>query len=157
MGNSTSNLQELVAVLAGEVYGVVIFKNNNGNVEITYNIKNLKPNSYHGFHIHESGDLRDGCNSLCSHYNPHSMQHGGLTDENSHAGDLGNIYADMNGQCNGQIITDKFCLHEIIGRSVIIHEDPDDLGKSNEKDSKTTGHSGKRIGCGVIGRKVPLI
>ena len=152
MGNSMSNLKELVAVLVGQVYGVVIFKNINGFVEITYDIKDLKPTSYHGFHIHESGDLRDGCNSLCAHYNPHSLEHGGLTDENSHAGDLGNIYVDDNGRCNGRIVTNKFCLHEIIGRSIIVHEDPDDLGKSNEKDSKTTGHSGKRIACGVIGR-----
>ena len=65
---------------------------------------------------------------------------------------LGNIYVDNNSSCMGKFLTNKFCLHEIIGRSIIIHEDPDDLGKTNEKDSKTTGHSGKRIGCAVIGR-----
>ena len=152
MGNSESTLNELVSVVSGQVNGVVTFKNNSSKIEISYNINGLKPNTYHGFHIHESGDLREGCASLCAHYNPHNKQHGGLDDDDSHAGDLGNIYVDNNGLCNGKILTDKFCLHEIIGRSIIIHEDSDDLGKSNEKDSKTTGHSGKRIGCAVIGR-----
>ena len=41
--------------------------------------------------------------------------------------------------------------YSVIGRSIVIHEDPDDLGKGNHKDSKTTGHAGKRIACGIIG------
>jgi Cu-Zn family superoxide dismutase len=41
--------------------------------------------------------------------------------------------------------------YSILGRSVIIHEDEDDLGKGNHKDSLITGNSGKRIACGVIG------
>ena len=47
--------------------------------------------------------------------------------------------------------TNKFIVDEIIGRSIIIHEDEDDLGLGNFEDSKTTGHSGKRIACSVIG------
>jgi Cu-Zn family superoxide dismutase len=38
-----------------------------------------------------------------------------------------------------------------VGRSIIIHEDEDDLGLGNKEDSKTTGHSGARIACSVIG------
>jgi Cu-Zn family superoxide dismutase len=38
----------------------------------------------------------------------------------------------------------------IIGRSVIVHEKPDDLGRGNTPDSPKTGNSGPRIGCGVI-------
>jgi Cu-Zn family superoxide dismutase len=43
-------------------------------------------------------------------------------------------------------------LEELYGRSVIVHEDEDDYGMGNQDDSKTTGHSGARIGCSVIGR-----
>ena len=32
-------------------------------------IKGLK-NGNHGFHVHEYGDLTDGCSSSCSHFNP---------------------------------------------------------------------------------------
>ena len=39
----------------------------------------------------------------------------------------------------------------VIGRSLVIHEDPDDLGMGGNSDSLTTGHAGKRITCAVIG------
>ena len=31
---------------------------------------------YHGFYIHEFGDLSDGCSSTGSHYNPLGQNHG---------------------------------------------------------------------------------
>ena len=43
-------------------------------------------------------------------------------------------------------------LEELYGRSVIVHEDEDDYGRGPHEDSKTTGHSGARIACEVIGR-----
>jgi Cu-Zn family superoxide dismutase len=45
-------------------------------------------------------------------------------------------------------------VEDLYGRSLIVHADPDDLGKGKEEDSKTTGHSGKRIACAIIGRTV---
>ena len=121
-------------------------------ISIDYNISGLKQNSLHGFHIHESGDLRSGCDSLCSHYNPHNNKHGDLHDANSHAGDLGNIRSDINGIAKGILYTNKFDLEEIVGRSFFIHEDVDDLGRGPFDDSHVTGHSGKRIGYGILGR-----
>lgn len=41
--------------------------------------------------------------------------------------------------------------HSIVGRSVIVHAGEDDLGRGGFEDSKTTGHAGARISCGVIG------
>jgi len=41
-------------------------------------------------------------------------------------------------------ITDRFCLRDVIGRSVIIHENPDDYR------TQPSGNSGRRIACGVI-------
>ena len=32
-----------------------------------------------------------------------------------------------------------------------VHADPDDLGRGGYPDSKTTGHAGARLSCGVIG------
>ena len=40
--------------------------------------------------------------------------------------------------------TDKFKPDDVIGKSVIIHENPDDYR------SQPAGDAGKRIGCGVI-------
>lgn len=39
----------------------------------------------------------------------------------------------------------------IIGRSLVIHERADDLGKGNSEASRTTGDAGARIACGLIG------
>ena len=39
----------------------------------------------------------------------------------------------------------------VIRRSFVLHADEDDLGRGGFSDSKTTGHAGARIACGVIG------
>jgi Cu-Zn family superoxide dismutase len=147
---SKSKIQEAVAViLSGKIQGTVVFKQKEDHVRIVIDIKGLNKNHKHGFHIHESGDLREGCKSCCAHYNPYNTQHAGL--EGGHAGDLGNIKTNENGECNISIKTDKFIVDEILGRSIIIHQDEDDLGLGTFEDSKTTGHSGSRIACSVIG------
>lgn len=45
----------------------------------------------HGFHVHEYGNLIEGCKSAGGHYNPFKLNHGGPADEVRHIGDLGNI------------------------------------------------------------------
>jgi Cu-Zn family superoxide dismutase len=152
MGNYIPKYKEAVVVfnqlINNGISGVVLFIQKEDRVIIKIDISGNIKDGLHGFHIHESGDLREGCNSCCSHYNPHSKNHGGLND--GHVGDLGNIII-KNGICNDTIETNKFIIDEIIGRSLIIHENEDDLGKTNHKDSKTTGNSGKRIACSIIG------
>ena len=112
------------------------------------------PPGEHGFHIHQSGDLREGCNSLCAHFNPYNKNHGGPKDKERHVGDLGNIEPDSNGEVNKTIYDKLIKLsgkNSIIGRSVVIHEDRDDLGRGGNAESLKTGNAGKRIACGVIG------
>ena len=153
MGNlltSNQSINQAVAVVnTNKIQGFVLFTQKDSHVSIHVEIKGLTPNHKHGFHIHESGDLREGCNSCCAHYNPTNTTHSGL--EGGHSGDLGNIKTDNKGQCGSTIQTNKFTVQEILGRSIIIHQDEDDLGKGNFDDSHTTGHSGARIACAVIG------
>ena len=152
--SSKSLIKEAVSVIDTtyknkKLTGIVIFTEKDDFVHIRIDVKGLDKNHLHGFHIHESGDLREGCASCCSHYNPTNTYHGDLYC--GHAGDLGNIKTDKNGNCNISLKTNKFIVDEILGRSIIIHEDEDDLGLGHFEDSKTTGHSGKRIACSVIG------
>lgn len=147
---------EAVCVLdSKKIKGFVLFKEDlkEKKTIIQVNIEGLRPGD-HGFHIHEFGDLREGCNSLCAHFNPFNKKHGGPNDKERHVGDLGNITANKNGIAKMKM-TDNLIklrgIHSIIGRSVVIHEDPDDLGKGCHSDSDTTGHAGKRIACGIIG------
>jgi Cu-Zn family superoxide dismutase len=148
--SSNHHIKEAVAVIdSGKIKGVVVFTQRENRVSISIDIKSLKKNAKHGFHIHETGDLREGCKSCCAHYNPENTEHGGIHD--GHAGDLGNITTDEHGVCKMSIATNKFVINEILGRSIIIHEDEDDLGLGKFDDSKTTGHSGTRIACAVIG------
>lgn len=46
--------------------------------------------------------------------------------------------------------------YSVIGRTVVVHADEDDLGKGGFEDSKTTGHAGARLGCAVIGLSKPF-
>jgi superoxide dismutase, Cu-Zn family len=151
MGNFVSNHNEAIVVynprINNDVSGNVIFSQLFDKVKIDINLYGLK-DGLHGFHIHKAGDLRDGCDSACDHYNPTNVKHGGLN--NGHSGDLGNIIV-KNGICNQTLYTNKFIIDEIIGRSLIIHENSDDLGLTFHKDSHTTGNSGKRICCAIIG------
>jgi len=69
------------------------------------------------------------------------------------------IWVILNADINGNIITKiedniiklRGNTFNIIGRSVVIHEDADDNGLGGYEDSLTTGHSGKRLCCAVIG------
>ena len=150
------HLEAVCVLKSDKINGVVYFKETYNGTEISGNLSGLKPNQKHGFHIHESGDLTDGCASACAHYNPFNKSHGGPNLVERHVGDLGNLEGDENGNCNFYMIDTLVKLsgpYSVIGRSVIVHEDEDDLGLGGQDDSLTTGHAGKRVVCGVIGFK----
>lgn len=145
-----------VAVLKGDanVTGTIFFEqNNNEPVHVTGSVKGLKPGK-HGFHVHEFGDNTNGCTSAGAHFNPHQKEHGAPNDENRHVGDLGNVEANDSGEANIDIKDSIISLtgnDSIIGRSLVVHADPDDLGRGGHELSKSTGNAGARVACAVIG------
>ena len=145
--------QGVACFLSDRVKGEVLFtsKRNGHMTQIDAYFTELPPGE-HGFHIHRAGDLRgEGCMGACEHYHRGAPQpHGpapGTSNTPRHTGDLGNIVAKQHYRF---MIHAR--IHDLFGRSVIVHADPDDLGKGDHEDSHTTGHSGARIGCALIGR-----
>lgn len=146
-----------------DVAGETTFTDVVGGCKVVANFTKL-PAGLHGFHIHKAGDLRgEGCLGACAHYHKGpAASHGGapgsganssLKNERQsgarHTGDLGNV--------EGPTFRRSYFLRgvsvaDLLGRSLIVHADEDDLGLGDHKDSATTGNSGARIACVLIGR-----
>lgn len=145
-------VNEAVVVIAptkasgGNTSGVIVLKQEKGYVHVTGEVSGLKPGK-HGFHIHLFGDLRAAdATSLGGHYNPHGEEHGAPgTGHKHHEGDLGNIEANADGIAKVDAKADHAELSHLLGRSLVIHADADDLK------SQPAGNAGPRIGVGVIG------
>lgn len=94
-----------------------------------------------GMHIHSggacAGDESDPFADAMAHYNPDGCPHP------QHRGDLPPLFGN-NGSALLVTLTDRFTVEEVLGRTVIIHEHPDDFT------SQPAGNSGKKIACGVI-------
>ena len=126
---------------APQLSGCVQFYQENGCVLIVAKISGLPKESktgFFGFHIHE-GDNCSGTDfsGTDSHYNPFDQAHP------KHAGDLPPLL-ECQGNAYLSVRTDRFSVADIIGRTVVIHSDPDDFR------SQPAGNAGKKIACGVI-------
>ncbi|MDD7390079.1 MAG: superoxide dismutase family protein [Lachnospiraceae bacterium] len=93
--------------------------------------------SFFAMHIHEYGDCTPPFDKTGMHYNPQNTLHP------MHAGDLVPLLGN-HGYAWCVFYDERFTLPEIIGRSVIIHRNPDDFH------TQPSGNSGEKIGCGTI-------
>jgi Cu-Zn family superoxide dismutase len=139
-----------------QVKGEAIIQDTTNGVKLTVFFTAL-PKGKHGFHIHKAGDLRgEGCKGACAHYHVGPpADHGGAPNHSKtqkrgrHTGDLGNIVGP---KFKKTYHIQDTSVKDLWGRSLIVHADEDDLGRGSHEDSKTTGHSGARIACAIIGR-----
>lgn len=92
-------------------------------------------------HIHSgsecAGNSEDPFADAMTHYNPHDCPHP------YHAGDLPPLFGN-NGCAFSVFLTDRFTVKEILGRTVIIHSNPDDFT------TQPSGNSGAKIACGDV-------
>ena len=96
---------------------------------------------FFAFHIHEGGNcIGEGFPNTGSHFNPGGTMHP------NHAGDLPPLLSD-HGKAYLKVLTGRFRVEEVIGKTVIVHSDPDDFH------TQPAGNPGKKIACGVIRRK----
>ena len=139
--------------LAPGINGVVLFEMVMGGTQVSatfYGLPEYQPEENEsdpigplGFHLHEYGD----CNiedpdspfeAAGDHWNPTNEPHG------NHAGDFPVIFSN-GGYSNISFFTNKFYPEDVVGKSVIIHQNPDDYR------TQPAGNAGKRLACGVIG------
>jgi Cu-Zn family superoxide dismutase len=130
---------------------ITIIDKHDGFVEISGNLTGVE--GRHGFHIHTLGNTANGCKSASGHFNPDEKEHGAPMDDNRHVGDLGNIdFANRQSIWNRRDSLVKLSgINSVIGRSFVIHQGQDDMGKGGAHDSKTSGNAGPRLACCVIG------
>lgn len=155
-GNGQMGMRAIAEIrgsnLAPDLRGYVIFTDVPYGAEVFVEISGLPnympaqegrdPIGPHGFHIHEHGtceidDPNDPFQAAGEHWNPDNQPHG------NHAGDFPVLFSN-NGYTRMSFFTDRFSVQEVIGKTIIIHENPDDYR------TQPAGDSGKRIGCGVI-------
>ncbi|AKC91661.1 sod [Lambdina fiscellaria nucleopolyhedrovirus] len=149
---------EAICVIKGDVDGVIIFKQQSylHPLVIEGHLMGL-PKGLHGFHVHEFGDSSNGCTSAGEHFNPTHKKHGAPNALERHVGDLGNVESRGYNSLTQVSITDNVMTlygdNSVLGRSLVVHAERDDLGLGDSVLSQTTGNSGGRLGCGVIGVK----
>ncbi|QNM05093.1 superoxide dismutase family protein [Qiania dongpingensis] len=94
-----------------------------------------------GFHIHEGdscqGTPEEPFSETGNHYNPDNCEHP------NHAGDFPPLFGN-NGYALGMFYTNRFQPDEVVGRTVIIHDQPDDFH------TQPSGDSGTKMACGEI-------
>jgi len=152
---------------AGDEVGSAIFTPiDDGVVHIVVQVNgtDLAPGP-HGVHIHQTGVCDPNGSkpfeSAGEHFNPYNAKHGApvlatpsamATQDEAHAGDLGNIMIDENGdghlEADSKLITlsggAANSLLDDDGSAIILHQGADDL------QTDPSGNSGDRAICGVI-------
>ncbi len=140
------------STLAPGLTGMVYFMDVPGGADVYVEVIGLplykpgtdktNPIGPHGFHLHENPncEINDPTNPFTKaggHFNPTDQPHG------NHSGDFPVLFSN-NGYARMMFFTNKFKVSDIIDKSVVIHENPDDYR------TDPAGDAGKRIGCGVI-------
>lgn len=143
-----SNAPDAVAYLRGGssapgLFGIVKFYPRQQGTLVVADVFGLPETNASGFfalHIHEGGSCAgDGFPETGSHYNPDETPHP------KHAGDLPPLLS-CQGSSHLTVLTDRFSIPDVIGRTVVIHNGPDDFR------SQPAGNAGTKIACGVIQR-----
>jgi Cu-Zn family superoxide dismutase len=131
-----------------KTFGEATFEQVGDKVRVVIFVQGLRPGQEHGLHIHEGADCSGDAMGAKGHFNPHGKPHAHYSSADRHAGDLPPLRANKEGRANVQVDMDIITLRpgpaNIVGRSVVVHADPDDFK------TQPHGNAGARIACGVI-------
>lgn len=126
------------------INGKVEFYQTSAGVLVVSEIENLKVESnksnFYAMHIHSGNDCEEtpsGEFKDTPHYNPQGNPHP------NHAGDLPNLLSN-DGYVFNVVLTNWFQVRDILNKTVMIHQGPDD------ERTDPSGNSGSKIACGKI-------
>ena len=139
---------KLTPTQGNETTGTVSFLQRGDRVIVSADVRGLKANQEHGFHVHEKGDCSSGDGmSTGGHFNPDNHAHAG---QPGHVGDMPNLKADANGVAHASFEMKAMTIADgprsVVGKGLIVHRDPDDYK------TQPTGNAGPRLACAVIAR-----
>lgn len=130
--------------------GAVRFRQEGDSVRVTAAIAGLQPGKVYAIHVHQFGNCSSP-EAPGEHFALSGERHGDPFDSlpAHHRGDLPNLQVGAAGIGQMDFMTAAFSLdsadsNSIVGRSVVVHADPDDYV------SQPDGNSDGRIACGVI-------
>ena len=131
-----------------KVTGTVTFTPADNGLKVRTEASGLTPGE-HGYHLHIYGDCTaaDGT-SAGTHFNLQGSSLNPPKDIDRITGDLGNLDAGEDGNASHEAVIENAKLtgaKSIIGRSVIVHEKP------NDPSQPPIGAAGSRLACGVVG------
>lgn len=115
-------------------------------------ITDLTPGE-HAIHLHETGSCAPDFSEAGGHVAPDGNAHGFLNPDGPHAGDLPNVFVDVQGAATAHFFNDRVTLDGSEsslmsgdGTAVIVHELSDLYGEE--------AGAGERMACGVLEHRI---
>ena len=131
---------------AGNPVGTATLTQTAHGVLIAADLHDMKPGK-HAIHLHETGKCEGPAfKSAGGHFNPAKKQHGFMTAEGPHAGDLPNIDVGPEGKARAELIAGDASLDALQanGAALVLH------AKADDYNTQPAGDAGDRVACGVI-------
>ena len=133
----------------GKETGRATLTGTSAGVLIDLAVSGLPAGQWVAFHVHETGtcDASDGHESAGGHFNPGGADHGYLSENGPHAGDMPNQWVDGEGTLQAQVFNAMVTLdgdQAIRGKALMIH------GGKDDHSSQPSGDAGDRQACAVI-------
>jgi Cu-Zn family superoxide dismutase len=135
--------------MSGEKNGTATLTQTSKGVLIDIEVSGLPAGEWIAFHVHETGtcDHETDHESAGGHFNPTGSEHGYLSKNGPHAGDMPNQLVGSDGILKAQVFNSMVTLDEnnaIRGKALMIHGGQDDYK------TQPSGDAGNRQSCAVI-------
>ena len=134
---------------SGREVGTIAIGEGDGGIKLSGTVRGIAPGT-HGIHLHMTGQCQAPFETAGGHWNPDGKQHGFLSPQGPHRGDLPNLTVTEDSTGLVQLVTRGGTLRgadgllDADGAAVVIH------AKEDDEKTDPSGNSGDRIVCGVI-------